>query len=392
MLFVSVDPNRDTPERIAAYLKGFDPEFSGVTAPDAELAPLLKALGVAVEKHEHGGANYNVVHNSDDLRDRPRTPQWIAVTTRSARPRPSPPTTCGSGSATGASRVARRMTCRLAVATPAPEEPISAVIYRVARSERAWLKRPLMGWFARTYRVDIAKRSTPISIATRRSTTSSRAHCGAARGRSRAIASTVVVARGRHSHRVRDHRSDTLLQAKGRSYSLAALLGESGAAVDALRRRSYCTIYLAPHNYHRVHAPLGGALERTRYIPGRRFSVSRATAAAIDRLFCRNERVACWFDTGAGPMVVVLVGALNVSSVSTFNRGEIASGAARHWQEDPPVPIERGAEIGRFNLGSTVIVLFAPGAVRWDPRLADGIAVAMGTQLGRIEDRAAQVD
>lgn len=273
-----------------------------------------------------------------------------------------------------------------------PKDAISAVIYRVARSERQWLVRPLMGWFARTYRVDLAEAQHPDLDSYR---TFNDFFTRALRSGARPLAGdrdTVVSPADGTLTQFGIIEADTLLQAKGRSYSLAALLGESGAAVDALRGGSYCTIYLAPHNYHRVHAPLGGALERTRYIPGRRFSVSRATAAAIDRLFCRNERVACWFATGAGPMVVVLVGALNVSSVSTFNRGEIASGAARHWQEDPPVPIERGAEIGRFNLGSTVIALFAPGAVRWDPRLADGIAVAMGTQLGRIEDRAAQVD
>jgi phosphatidylserine decarboxylase len=273
-----------------------------------------------------------------------------------------------------------------------PKDTISAVIYRVARSERQWLVRPLTAWFARTYGVDLSEAQHPDLGGYR---TFNDFFTRGLRSGARLLAGdrgTVVSPADGTLTQFGSIDADTLLQAKGRSYSLAALLGESGAAVDALRGGSYCTIYLAPHNYHRVHAPLGGVLERTRYIPGRRFSVSRATAAAIDRLFCRNERVACWFATGAGPMVVVLVGALNVSSVSTFNRGEIASGAARQWREDPPVPVERGAEIGRFNLGSTVIVLFAPGAVRWDPRLADGVTVAMGMQLGRIDDRAAQVD
>jgi len=87
--------------------------------------------------------------------------------------------------------------------------------------------------------------------------------------------------------------ADTLLQAKGRRYSLAALLGETGEHVDALLGGSYCTVYLSPRDYHRVHAPLDAALTRTRYIPGRRFSVSLATAASIDRIFCRNERAIC---------------------------------------------------------------------------------------------------
>jgi phosphatidylserine decarboxylase len=273
-----------------------------------------------------------------------------------------------------------------------PKDTISAVVYRAARSERPWLARPLIGWFARTYRVDLSEAEhaqldqyrTFNAFFTRALRTDARPLAG--------DRETLVAPADGTLTQFGALDADTLLQAKGRRYSLAALLGESGPAVDALRGGSYCTIYLAPHNYHRVHAPLGGTLARTRYIPGKRFSVSRATAAAIDRIFCRNERVVCWFETAAGPMVVVLVGALNVSSVSTFNRGEIVSGAPQHWGETPPVPVERGAEIGRFNLGSTVIVLFAPGAVRWDPRLADGMPVAMGAPLGRLDDRTVPVD
>jgi len=273
-----------------------------------------------------------------------------------------------------------------------PKDAISAVIHRVARSDRQWLARPLIRWFARTYRVDTseAEHAELESYPTFNAFFTRALHADA-----RPLAGerdTVVSPSDGTLTQFGAIAADTLLQAKGRSYSLAALLGESSAAVDALRGGSYCTIYLAPHDYHRVHAPLRGALERTRYIPGRRFSVSRATAAAIERIFCRNERVVCWFETAAGPMVVVLVGALNVSSVSTFSLGEIASGTPRHWQEARAVPVERGAEIGRFNLGSTVIVLFAPGAVRWAPQLADGMRVAMGSALGRIDDQTRPVD
>jgi phosphatidylserine decarboxylase len=269
-----------------------------------------------------------------------------------------------------------------------PKDLISAVVYRIARSERQWLIRPLIRWFAQTYRVNLSEAQDAQLESYR---TFNAFFTRALRSGARPLAGdsqTVVLPADGTLTQFGALDSDTLLQAKGRSYSLGALLGESGPAVDALRGGSYCTIYLAPHNYHRVHAPLDGVLVRTRYIPGRRFSVSRATAAAIDRIFCRNERVVCWFETAAGPMVVVLVGALNVSSVSTFNRGEIASGTPKHWREEPPVPIERGAELGRFNLGSTVIVLFARGAVRWEPRLFDGMPVAMGEALGRIEDPA----
>ena len=152
--------------------------------------------------------------------------------------------------------------------------------------------------------------------------------------------------------------------------------------VEALAGGRYFTIYLAPHNYHRVHAPRAARLTRTRYIPGSRFSVSRATAAAIPRLFCRNERVVCWFDTEHGSMVVVLVGALNVSSISTFAHGEIVSGAPRELVEQPPRAVGRGEEIGRFNMGSTVILAFGRGNAAFDEMLRDQTRVQMGERIG----------
>ena len=178
-----------------------------------------------------------------------------------------------------------------------PKDTISATIYRVARSERPWLTRPLIGWFARTYHVDLSQAEQPELDSYR---TFNAFFTRALRAGARPLAGdreTVVSPADGTLTQFGSIDADTLLQAKGRHYSLAALLGEDGAAVNELRGGSYCTIYLAPHDYHRVHAPLGGALERTRYIPGRRFSVSRATAAAIDRIFCRNERVVCWFET-----------------------------------------------------------------------------------------------
>jgi phosphatidylserine decarboxylase len=176
-----------------------------------------------------------------------------------------------------------------------------------------------------------------------------------------------------------------LYQAKGSAYTLAELLGDGGREVEALEGGRYFTIYLAPHNYHRVHAPLDAHLKWTRYIPGSRFSVSRATAASIARLFCRNERVVCWFETERGPLIVVLVGALNVSSISTFAHGEIASGAARQWPERPPRAVARGAEIGRFNMGSTVVVLLGSKRFRFASGLADDLAVRMGQALGAFD-------
>jgi phosphatidylserine decarboxylase len=265
-----------------------------------------------------------------------------------------------------------------------PKNLLSAAIYRVARTESRWVKDPLTRWFAQAYGVDLSEAELP-NAADYASFNAffTRALKPAARpiaGEADVVVSPadgVVTEFGT----LREH---TLLQAKGMSYSIGELLGETGAAVDRFRDGEFCTIYLAPHNYHRVHMPTDGALVRTRYLPGERFSVSRATAASIPRLFCRNERVVCWFDTPAGPLAVVLVGALNVSSISLVNRGEIESGAARHWTETAPLPLLRGGELGRFNLGSTVVLVFAPRMVRWSDTLADGMPLRMGEAIGRL--------
>ncbi len=263
-----------------------------------------------------------------------------------------------------------------------PKNLSSAIVYRATRSRRAWLRRPLTRWFAKAYGVDMGEAanadlesySTFNEFFTRELKTGARP---IAAGADTIVAPADGV--------LTEHGSvdgDRLYQAKGHLYTLAELLGETGAAVEALEGGGYFTIYLAPHNYHRVHAPLDARLLRTRYIPGARFSVSRATAAAIPRLFCRNERVVCWFETHRGPMAVVFVGALNVSSISTFAHGEVASGAPRHWLEQPPRSVDRGAEIGRFNMGSTVIVLFGAKTVRFAPGVTAGLAVRMGQALG----------
>lgn len=265
-----------------------------------------------------------------------------------------------------------------------PKNLSSAVVYRAARSRRPWLKRPLVRWFAKAYGVDMSEAANADldSYATFNDFFT-RALKAGARPIEGGADTVVAPADGvLTEHGAID--GGTIYQAKGSAYTLAELLGETGAPLEALEGGRYFTIYLAPHNYHRVHAPLDARLTRARYLPGARFSVSRATAAAIPRLFCRNERVALWFETAYGTMVVVLVGALNVSSLSTFAHGEIASGAAREWVESAPRPVARGDEIGRFNMGSTVVVLLGSKAFTFAPGVADGLAVRVGRALGSL--------
>ena len=146
------------------------------------------------------------------------------------------------------------------------------------------------------------------------------------------------------------------------------------------------TIYLAPFNYHRVHMPLRGELQDTVYVPGRLFSVNAVTAQHVPGLFARNERVLTLFDSGAGQFALVLVGALNVGSMATVWAGDITPAARRAVTRlpGPPTALEKGAELGRFNMGSTVILLFEPNRVRWHPQLHAGSVVRLGQSLGVI--------
>jgi phosphatidylserine decarboxylase len=178
---------------------------------------------------------------------------------------------------------------------------------------------------------------------------------------------------------------DSLLQAKGRRYALTELLaGQAWAA--AFSGGSFATIYLAPFNYHRIHMPTRGRLLDTVYVPGRLFSVNEVTARRVPRLFARNERVLTLFEGEYGRFAVVLVGALNVGSIATVWAGDIAP-AARRVLAHIPAPetiLEKGAELGRFNMGSTVILLFEPGHARWRATLASGSLVRLGECLGTL--------
>jgi phosphatidylserine decarboxylase len=176
-----------------------------------------------------------------------------------------------------------------------------------------------------------------------------------------------------------------LLQAKGRHYSLEELLASRGWAKH-FEGGSFATIYLAPFNYHRVHMPLEGRLRETVYVPGRLFSVNAATASLVPRLFARNERVLTWFDTSFGEFALILVGALNVGSIATVWAGDITPARRRAVTALPPqdVSLDKGEELGRFNMGSTVILLFQKDRARWRDDLRAGATVRLGQSLGTL--------
>jgi phosphatidylserine decarboxylase len=178
---------------------------------------------------------------------------------------------------------------------------------------------------------------------------------------------------------------DTLLQAKGVDYSAAALLGGDGPLAAEFADGTFATLYLAPHNYHRVHMPLAGTLRIARFVPGDLFSVNSATATSVPGLFARNERLACVFDTPMGPMAVVLVGALFVGSMSLAWSGRIVAPSRRLPRDlpvrDPIIALDRGAELGWFNMGSTVVVLFPAGGPTLEGSFVPGRAVRVGERL-----------
>lgn len=182
-----------------------------------------------------------------------------------------------------------------------------------------------------------------------------------------------------------------IVQAKGHSYSVLDLLGGDAQRAEQFRDGQFMTIYLAPHNYHRIHMPAGGLLREMVYVPGRLFSVNPATTRALPGLFARNERVAALFGGERGNFAMVLVGALFVGSIETVWAGEITPPngsnikATRYPDVGPErVRLARGAEMGRFNMGSTVILLFPPNTMEWDISLKPEMPLRMGQVLGKL--------
>jgi len=184
-----------------------------------------------------------------------------------------------------------------------------------------------------------------------------------------------------------DISADRILQAKGKYFSATELLGGDAERARPFANGKFATVYLSPRDYHRLHMPLSGTLKEMVHIPGRLFSVNASTADNVPNLFARNERVAAIFDTEAGPMALVLVGAIFVASIETVWHGEVTPPAGtqvRTWNYSGDVPfIAKGGEMGRFNMGSTIVVLFGENAVAWEAGLKAGDAVTMGQKLGR---------
>lgn len=267
-----------------------------------------------------------------------------------------------------------------------PKHWLTALIYRVARIRNTHVKDFLITRFIQLYDVNIEeiKLDLPQDFDTFNDFFVRELHDGAREIDSRAD-SIVSPADGTVSL-AGMLRADSVLQAKGLSYSLDDLLAtdldESASYVNG----RFATIYLAPYNYHRVHAPFGGELVAARYVPGELFSVNEATVSRVAGLFRRNERLVMHFRTASGPAVLIFVGALNVGSISTPWSGEIRprkSGIVDAIDiSTHDTNVRKGDLLGWFNMGSTVILLLPDGACEWNDDLEPGNTLRMGASIG----------
>jgi phosphatidylserine decarboxylase len=274
-----------------------------------------------------------------------------------------------------------------------PQHLLSRLVGRLAASEIPWLKNSLIDMFRRHFNVDMteALEEDP-HVYPSFNAFFTRALKPDARPLDTDPQALLCPADGAISQ-IGALGGDTILQAKGQYYSAQQLLGGDAALAAPFAGGHFATIYLSPRDYHRVHMPLAGRLVRTLYVPGDLFSVNQTTAENVPNLFARNERLVCLFETAAGPMAVVLVGAMIVAGIDTVWAGPVAPLGRRVIDTDfasPPAPVAlaRGAELGRFRLGSTVILLLPNGSVEWRPDAIAGSAVRMGSALGRITSAA----
>ncbi|MCW8928982.1 MAG: archaetidylserine decarboxylase [Gammaproteobacteria bacterium] len=180
---------------------------------------------------------------------------------------------------------------------------------------------------------------------------------------------------------------DQLIQAKGHHFGLSDLLAGDQSLTDIFRNGKFATIYLSPRDYHRIHMPIEGSLQEMLHVPGQLFGVNNASVKTIPRLFARNERVISLFETPAGPMALIQVGAIFVSSIETVWQGVVTPPRRKEvqrWKYEEQSKLLKAQEMGRFNMGSTVVLLFAKDRIEWNEELQPNLPVQMGQLLGKI--------
>nr|WP_315235134.1 archaetidylserine decarboxylase [uncultured Albidiferax sp.] len=260
-----------------------------------------------------------------------------------------------------------------------PKHAITAFGWHVATARAASITTGIIRWFVAKYGVNMAEAANPdiTSYASFNEFFTRALKPGA---RPLAQADLVCPVDGAISQFGRIER-DQIFQAKGHTFSTTALVGGDAALGALFENGHFANIYLSPKDYHRIHMPCDGRLTRMVYVPGDLFSVNPVTAQGVPGLFARNERVVCVFDSARGPFVLVLVGAAIVGSMATVWQGVInpPRGPVREWRyDDQQVVLKQGDEMGRFLLGSTVVMLFPKGPLTFNPAWAPAGSVRLG--------------
>lgn len=269
-----------------------------------------------------------------------------------------------------------------------PQHYITSLVYRITRSETPWLKNNLIKIFIRVFKVDmtLAKNPDPESYSSF-NTFFTRELSPKARPIKIDDYAILCPVDGAVSQ-IGKIQNDTIIQAKGKSYTLNDLLVKD-KLVKMFSGGTFATLYLSPKDYHRIHMPMAGQLSRMIYVPGNLFAVNSHTVRVVDSVFARNERVINIFNTEIGPMAMVMVGALNVGSMETVWAGEITPTKDRVINDtkysDDGIELEQGQEMGRFNMGSTVILLFPKDVMEWDAGMVAEKVIMMGEDIGSVK-------
>jgi phosphatidylserine decarboxylase len=266
-----------------------------------------------------------------------------------------------------------------------PQHALSRLAGRVAASRTPWLRDALIRRFVAAYGVNMAEAARGIGQFTSFNDFFTRELKPGARPLADAAQFILSPADGAVSQ-LGPVTAGRIVQAKGRDYSVAELLGCGAAEAARFEGGRFMTIYLSPKDYHRVHMPAAGTLAKTRYIPGDLFSVNTATAEGVERLFARNERLSCRFDGPDGHFASVMVGAMIVAGIDTVWPNAFRTHVTAPVDEDftgQARDFAAGDEMGRFYLGSTVVLVFEPGRVEWLDSLRPGSPLRMGEAIGR---------
>ncbi|PHS70594.1 MAG: phosphatidylserine decarboxylase [Methylophaga sp.] len=267
-----------------------------------------------------------------------------------------------------------------------PQHALSVIMHKVTLSQIFWFKNLFIKFIVAKYKVDISEAAEPDirvypsfnAFFTRQLRLGLRPIADG----EKVIVSPVDGA----VSQIGKINNGQIIQAKGREYSVLELLGGDEQLARKFENGQFSTIYLSPRDYHRIHMPLTGQLNEMRYIPGKLFSVNPRTARTVPDLFARNERVVTSFETEQGPMVLVLVGAIFVGSMETVWAGQITppySKEMQHWHynNEQSITLQKGDEMGRFNMGSTVVMLFPQQMAKFKADLEPSSAIKMGQAM-----------